>query len=324
MGNREEADLVVVALREILHYQDKNLIGPNTWGATNFPNACRDIERVFSVAAELLELPVEYLPEESIHKILPSISMIRNCLTIMENHSLSGDVDRKRKAIESDVHKAAEILYKEACTYIPYLAYRHGDENNGIAVLKTAKGKAESSLLVIENKKKEMDAIISAAKNAAADMTVNTFTHEFDSEAGALKRQSVKWLLATVVFAILTILAAVWYWPTVSSNEGTLELLRNIIGKSVVIAVLFTGTVWCGRIYRALMHQSTTNRHRALSLKTFQAFVAATNDDRVKDSVLMAAARTIFGRATTGLVSETGPEREPEVNYVEIGRPSSD
>ena len=316
--------MVVEALSGILEYRDMNLVGPGTWGATNYPNACKEIERVFPIVAELLYLPIEHLPEESIISILPCINIIKNSLGTIENRSLLGDIRRNRTAMEDDVHNAVKVFYKEACTYIPYLAYRHGDENKGIAALKTAKEEAENSLLGIEKKKEEMDAIISATKSAAADMTVNTFTHEFDSEAVALKRQSVKWLSATVVFAILTILAAVWYWPTVSSNEGTLELLRNLIGKSVVIAVLFTGTVWCGRIYRALMHQSATNRHRALSLKTFQAFVAATNDDRVKDSVLMAAARTIFGRATTGLVSENGSEREPEVNFVDIGRPSSD
>lgn len=324
MGNQKEADRVFQALTEILGYRDLNLIGPDTWGAINLADTCREIERVFSIAEELLELPIEHLPEKSIHGILHSAGVIRHSLKIIENQSLTGDMDRQRKEMYDRNQDAAEELYAEACTYIPYLAYRHGDENKGIAALKTAKDEAESSLLAIEKKKDEMDAIISSARNAATDMTVKTFTHEFDSEAVALKRQSVKWLSATVVFAILTILAAVWYWPTVSSNEGTLELLRNLIGKSVVIAVLFTGTVWCGRIYRALMHQSTTNRHRALSLKTFQAFVAVTNDDRIKDSVLMAAARTIFGRATTGLVSENGSEREPEVNFVDIGRPSSD
>ena len=88
------------------------------------------------------------------------------------------------------------------------------------------------------------------------------------------------------------------------------------------IAVLFSATIWCGRICRDLKHQSTINQHRALSLKTFQAFVEATNDDRIKDSVLMSASRAIFGRMKTGFVSERGLEHDPEVNFLEIGHSS--
>lgn len=93
------------------------------------------------------------------------------------------------------------------------------------------------------------------------------------------------------------------------------------MSKAAIIAVLFTGTVWCGRIYRALAHQATVNRHRALSLKTFQAFVKSTEDPLVRDSVLAAATKTVFGVVPTGLVDHTGGE-ESGVKFVEFGRSS--
>ena len=58
-------------------------------------------------------------------------------------------------------------------------------------------------------------------------------------------------------------------------------------------------------------------------MKTFQAFIAAASDDTVKDSVLMSATRSIFG-ISTGLVNANGLEQELEVNFVEIGRSSSE
>ena len=324
MENQNEIELVIQELAEILRYRNKNLIDPGTWGDINYPDACKEIERIFPILSDLYELPIQLLPEKSISTILPPIGIIKNSLNIIESRSLSVNMDSQRKTLRNDVHNAVEILCQEVCAYIPYLAYRHGNENKGIAVLKKAKSEAESSLLAIEKKKEEIDVIISTAKSVVADLTVQEFTHEFDSEAETLKSRSMKWLISTVIFALLTIVSAVYYWPSISTTSDAWALLRDVISKSAVIAVLFTGTVWCGRIYRALMHQSTTNRHRALSLKTFQAFIAAANDDRVKDSVLMAAARTIFGHASTGLVSENGTERESEVNYVEIGRPPSE
>ena len=98
-----------------------------------------------------------------------------------------------------------------------------------------------------------------------------------------------------------------------------METLRNVFSKAAVIAVLFTGTVWCGRIYRALIHQAAVNRHRALSLKTFQAFVRATDDPVVRDAVLMAATRTVFGSVPTGLVEHSGGQ-DAGLNFFEYNR----
>ena len=109
-------------------------------------------------------------------------------------------------------------------------------------------------------------------------------------------------MIAAAVFAGATIAAALlfYFWPKVSSEADLWETLRNLASKAAIIAVLFTGTVWCGRIYRALVHQATVNRHRGLSLKTFQAFVESTDDSYVKDAVLMAATRTVLVLMPTG------------------------
>lgn len=172
-------------------------------------------------------------------------------------------------------------------------------------------------------KEGQVDDIVQAAQDAAADIGVATFTQEFDSESSDLTSKSKAWLRATAILAVATIVAAIifYFWPTVPSDAGPWETLRNVVSKTAVIAVLFTGTVWCGRIYRALMHQATVNRHRALSLKTFQAFAKATDDPFVRDAVLMAATRTVFGVVPTGLVEQpTGDDTG--VNFVEFGKSS--
>ena len=113
-------------------------------------------------------------------------------------------------------------------------------------------------------------------------------------------------------------------WPELSPSADGWETLRNTVSKITIIAVLFTGTVWCGRIYRALIHQATINRHRALSLKTFQAFVKATEDPRVQDAVLMAATKAVFGNVPTGLVEQSRSDQDPSVQFVEIGKSAAE
>ena len=130
-----------------------------------------------------------------------------------------------------------------------------------------------------------------------------------------------------MVLAVLTVATAFWFATRPEASQiasDGLEALKYVVNRGAILAVLFTGTVWCGRIYRALTHQATINRHRALSLKTFEAFVRSTNDERIRDSVLMAVTRTIFGQVPTGLVSDSGAGQESGVNFVEIGRSSTE
>ena len=176
----------------------------------------------------------------------------------------------------------------------------------------------------ITGKRAEIEKIESATRAAAASAGVGTFTEEFRTEAEKLDRQSEYWLYSSLAFAAVTIGAAIvfFFWPSVSSDAGMSETLRIMASKAAVIVVLFSGAVWCGRIYRSFVHRAAVNRHRALSLKTFQAFVEASDDKYVKDAVLMAATNTVFRSVPTGLVEE-GDSQDPGVNFVEFGRPAA-
>jgi len=182
------------------------------------------------------------------------------------------------------------------------------------------------------------------AEKAAAAVAAAQFSESFRNEANALTVSSWRWLCATGVFALATV-ATAWLFsdlgglsteqalapqsteqalaPQSTEQAPTLplqptglirwDLLSNMVNRATILAVLFTGTLWCGRIYRSLVHQATTNRHRALTLDTFKAFVNSTEESHIKDSILLAATRTIFGRAPTGLVSD-GTGKDPDVS----------
>lgn len=62
------------------------------------------------------------------------------------------------------------------------------------------------------------------------------------------------------------------------------------------------------------MHQSTINRHRALSIKTLQAFSAAVEDTSTKDAVVLEATRAVFGNVPTGYIdSKSSPDSDIKV-----------
>ena len=81
-------------------------------------------------------------------------------------------------------------------------------------------------------------------------------------------------------------------------------LLQYTTMKVVILGLLFTSTIWCGRMYRTNKHQQSINKHRANALRTFQAFVEATNDPAIRDAVLLETTRSIFAITPSGYLGE--------------------
>lgn len=315
------------ALGKLTKYTESDLVSRPKWGEITFENSREDINLVLSIANDLQSMPLKLLTTTASEAILRAIPSVEEQLRNIDHFTTtSGDVSSNKNNIVHNLRQAAEELHIEASPWIPYLAYRRGDIAENIEQLNGAISDAKIALdnakTWITNKKDDIDKIAKAARDAAARAGVATFTEEFNSEANTLDTRSKGWLKATGWFAAWTIAAAVLFYfgAEVGQNADGWDTLSNIVSKVTIFAVLFSGTVWCGRIYRALIHQATVNRHRALSLKTFQAFVEATDDPHVKDAVLVTATKTVFANVPTGLVEPSGGNPEGGVQFVEFGK----
>lgn len=329
MATEDLIDTLKKELQSLAAYTDIELISRrDEWGPINFEEARPDIDLTLSMAIDLLDLPLQYLTDATAQQIIDHIPGVATDLEGINQFSVEeGDSANRRDNLCSSLHTQVEAFHVVASPSIPYLAYKRGDVAENMAKLNQAVGDAEKILdaaqVSVGDKKSEIEEIVKATREAAASTGVATFTEEFRDEASTLGIRSKNWLIATGLFAVATIAASIgfYFWPEVSTDNGW-ETLRNVASKVAIIAVLFTGTIWCGRIYRALVHQATVNKHRALSLKTFQAFVKATDDPYVRDAVLMAATKTVFGSVPTGLV-EHESNQDQGINFVEFGKRSS-
>ena len=84
-----------------------------------------------------------------------------------------------------------------------------------------------------------------------------------------------------------------------------------------MLAILFTGTLWCARNYKALRHLAIINKHRSNSILTIQAFANAAHDLHTKDAVLLEASKAIFGTVPTGFVNSN---IDSDLKFVEVAR----
>jgi hypothetical protein len=223
----------------------------------------------------------------------------------------------------AELHSHADRLYTEASPWVPFLAYQKGDVSKNIETLTASVTQAQSLVdaakATIANRQSEIETIITQAREASASAGAAIFTHDFKNEATALERQGSKWLRITGALAAATLGFAVLMWLTPVQGSQPEIIVQRFGGKLAVLVVLFTAALWCGRTYKALMHLSTINRHRALSLQTLQAFSHAASDDATKDAVLMEATRAIFGSVPTGFL-DSKPGADQDLKIVEIAK----
>ena len=157
-----------------------------------------------------------------------------------------------------------------------------------------------------KDSKTESESILESMRKAAGEAGVSQNAIYFSLEAEEHKRTAENWLrvtkwmaIATIVFAVLATVAFFWFVKDLSFEQA----LQLAVAKILLFSVFYYASVWCGKNYRAYIHNYVINKHRQNGLSTFQAFVKATEDQAIKNAVLLKATESIFGIANSGFIS---------------------
>lgn len=293
---------------------DELLINPD-WGKITFEGCRSELERTYSMLNQFKLLPLDLLPDEPTQKIVNTLQPISKTIDQIRSFSIeSGNPTGTRDQLVNQAKSQADQFFTAAHLYIPYLAYQKGDVQRNIDELTRSVEKGEQLVedaqKNIEQKQGEISDIIVAARETAASVGVAHFTADFNAEADAQDLSAEKWLKTTGGLAVATIVAALlMIFVPVKPDATTPQVIQIFTSKVVILGLLFTATIWCGRLYKAARHQSTINKHRANALRTFQAFTKAASDDAARNAVLMETTKSIFSITPSGyLENESTPD----------------
>jgi hypothetical protein len=287
----------------------EELIENPLWGEINFKN----IELELRISTDLLrrvhDFEIEKLPENIVSGIVGPATQLSNAVKRITDFSITqGDTNKIRQQISNGVISASNTLLTNFGTLLPILDFIEGKSDSGnikfehlIAETEEHSAKFLDDLLVTA---KEAETALAATKEAAGKTGVGVFTQDFAAEAKKYGSAAKSWLWTTVLLGIATLVVAVFYSKAfyIPDTEKWLPIIQYTTTKIVVIGLLITATLWCGRLYKTARHHETINKHRANALATFQAFVEATNEPSVKDAVLLETTRSIFSITPTGYV----------------------
>lgn len=325
MLNQEKVNQIIGLADGLTSVTIDKLVSNPGWGTINFEAARVDLDLLFGLCAHIKELPISLLPNTVGDQFIASMTQAGRTVERMRTFNIetAGNPTGVRDEIVNQVKAHAEHLLTTTQGWIAFLAYQKGDVQKNIDALsksvKDANQILEKSKNDIKTTSEEIAGIVTAAREASASAGVGVFTSDFDGHATSLETDAANWLKYTFRFAAASlIVACISIFMPIERDATNAQIFQYMTSKMVVLLVLLTATVWCGRIYKALKHQITVNKHRANALKTFQAFAKAASNDHTRDAVLLETTRSIFANSPSGYLDTTDATSDSGAKFVEI------
>ena len=329
--NKPSSDLLEdlrSSLQDISKRTDANLTKHPDWGTINFTEAQQSINTVCAQAAELGAMPLDSLDEGQAQEIKRAIDRIMPIFEEMASFTIEGggDPTARRDDIVSRFEQESQLFFSTYYQYIPYLNHRRGSHASDLKDIREATDQAKKLLESAKNHsvaaRGELDKIISAARSAAPDAAIPSFASDFKEEADKWKKLARNWLFVTGAMYVLAVIVLGWLASAFTSSAAsadTANLLYHLTIKLPFVAAFFVGAFWCSRHYSVCKQQVVVNRHRAHSIRTFKAFVAAAHDAIIKDAVLTKAVECVFVHVPTGLTRQESSQAQSQV-LVDVGK----
>lgn len=298
---------LVAKLGEFKSLDKRLLISRTQWGSIDFSDAASDVDNVFEIADLLRDLPLERLPANAIQQITQALEDVLVWVRKMDAFTLqTSNPSNERNDVVNNLAVQQQNLYVQTHNWIPFLAYLKGDIPAQLGRITASAGQAEKIKADFEvyaaAQRTEIDSTVKATREAAAEAGVGSFTEDFLKEALQREEDAGKWLTRSSWGAAISVVAAIGFMFLHPPQDSYL-VIQYATSKVVILALLIGVTAWCAGNYKANKHQATVSRFKAHALKTFQAFVQASDNEAVKDSVLLETTRSIFTHAQSGYLS---------------------
>ncbi|MEP0706588.1 MAG: hypothetical protein ABJL17_03715 [Parvibaculum sp.] len=288
---------------------------PNKWGPLNFSELSDDFElRMKPILDLLINTDLMTLSLDQLKVLEDHLLQIDKAIHDISQFSIEApEAGAKRSALLTQAQRALQKFeaYISGLSVPLLLEHLSSGENHQkfevfFSEMEEKLQSATTTLESILSAKKDIENIRENVREAAADVGIETHATIFETESQSLRKQSYWWLAATALLLAGTTFAAAYFYTNPSFALGDVTIaLQIIVPKVLLLGLLLSVTVWCGRNYRALAHEAAVNKHRANALSTFRTFVDASSEQDVRNAVLLEATRAIFSQAPSGYLDKS-------------------
>jgi len=301
-------------LDQFLLYTPESLIRREELGiGLNFEEALPFLVRTYKLFRDIKNSNLDGISYEALNQINSEVTTALTDFKNIKEFSIDKypqNAKQTRDQFIGSVRDRYDTHYKVLTPHIAY-SIRKGTDFEALEL--QARGtlteliKTKNDIITEQEKaKKDSDSILESMRKAAIEAGVSQHAFYFKEEADQHNTNAGKWLKATYISAGLAILfgiVSIIFYFTQLKDLTVPQTIKLALTKILIFSVLYYATIWCGKNYRAHLHNYISNKHRQNSLSTFQAFVKATDDPATRNAVLLRATEAIFNGGQSGFVT---------------------
>lgn len=307
IGSLEQPDKFKAWNNAILKYGDirERLLHRPEWGTEIFEVLRPGMNRLFRSSTLLAALPVEDIQHHILEEMSGALEYLALVLQRIDGLSTAADMVQQREEIVAEFQAHEEAFTGHCRSELPLLAISAGDADRWSSTAHSEQQKIEKYVQESQRLTDEIVAAHQIAQETAGGEGAAQFTKEFKEQAEASGEAADRWLRFTVrTFgaalgtAILFVALGLGTKP-----ESLVDAAIQLGWRLSVFGILAGGAAWCGRQYRAHLHNQTVNKHRAACLENMRAFQHAATDTAIKDLVILEFSRAAAQGMPTGFIT---------------------
>ncbi len=263
-------------------------------------------QRSIQMAKAFVELKLEELPDDLVHHYWRQFLSLRKTVEDVRNYCLAiGEMGKKSEAAEQSILSEFERIPAELWQQLPleFLRFRLSEKDffvDLIAQVHDIKREARESLEEqVSNSKAGLKNIEEMYSKAVVHKHAGNFKESIERDESS----SRKWLMAGIVAIVILIVFLEFFLPNSFESlrkEETSIIVQMLFSKLGLVSIVTYFIVFCFRQYSSRRHNITINQHRMNALGTFESFIAGTEDQRIKEVMLLEAAQAVFKPQSSG------------------------
>ena len=322
---KENATRLRREINEILKMNREELYGEKRLHGISFNHyGKKQFEMVFGLIEDLSKCHFDRIPDIFISPILQRLKIYKEIFKMAENLNLTNDISPKstRDQIVRKIENNYSNFFNEASKIISFANQSGTDfkriEKEARQTLESVKTHAEEKNKQIGTKIQEADAILEAMRSASAETGVSQNAIHYSNAQKNHAEQAQKWyklgkqlLLGLGIATLMTSIIFVWLQGQNPPIFGYLEIATLIITSLWIYAVNF-----CNKNFHSEKHNEMINACKAKTLTTFRSFVEATEDEHIKNQILLHAGASVFSNPSTGFGKNQSPPLPPGVELI--------
>ena len=306
-------------LSTIKKFNAKDLIRRDELGSElNFADAETDFETAINLFKGLAEIDIMRVPESIIRDLNNEMSTFINSIEQIKSFSSMQGPDVRQSLIDNITNNYNNSWFKTISPIVAYCTKAGTDyeslQRQAHEALENIKKEHEQAKQEIEETQKYIMALKEAVQKAAKSVGVTNHTVNFQEAANMFEKSRDKWFwwiiaLSIVIMAYSSI--TFWWCPVVLEEPYLYKFAQAILPRFTGLIVLFYILITCGNNYRAQAHNYIINKNKQNALSTFETFVKATNNEEIRNAVLLQTTKAIFSNPKSGYLKEDGSDDEP-------------